>query len=80
MTNGGGHHQCTSLTGLTQDRLKQVPNNTGIKGVHFRNGRYHAGIKVNQKRIHLGVFDDLDDAADAYRLAALKYFGDFANV
>lgn len=55
-----------------------VSGNTGIKGVHLRNGKYEVGIKVNQKRIHLGVFRNLEEAKEAYVTAAIKYFGEFA--
>lgn len=54
-------------------------SNSGIKGVHERNGRYEVGIKVNQKRIYLGIYDSLEEAADAYMKAALYHFGEFAR-
>lgn len=54
-------------------------NNTGAKGVYYRNGKYEAGIKVNQKRIHLGVFSTLEEALDARGKAAIKYFGEYAK-
>lgn len=56
-----------------------VPNNTGFKGVYYRRGRYEVGIKINQRRIHLGVFDTLEEAHLAYIEAAETLFGEFAN-
>jgi AP2 domain. len=38
-------------------------------------GRYVARIFVNYKRIHLGVFPSLEDAAKAYDAAVIKYRG-----
>lgn len=56
-----------------------VSGNTGFKGIHLRKGRYEVGIKVNQKRIHLGVYKNIEDAKEAYAQAAVKYFGEFAK-
>lgn len=65
------------LNAANRDRIW---NNSGAKGVYYKRGKYEAGIKVNQKRIYLGIYDNVDDAAEAYRQAALYYFGEFANV
>jgi hypothetical protein len=34
---------------------------------------------VRGKSIELGEFNNIDDAANAYKLAAVKYFGDFCH-
>lgn len=41
-------------------------------------GKWAAAIRVNGKRHHLGYFDVEEDAAEAYRVAALAHFGQFA--
>lgn len=53
-----------------------------LKGVYpFRKtGRWVAKIKCNYKPIHLGVFDDEQDAARAYDAAAVRHFGEFAHL
>lgn len=59
-----------------------VSNNTsGVKGVHWNRKvkKWRAGIRVSSKIIHLGHFLNIDDAANAYAAAALKYFGDFST-
>lgn len=48
------------------------------KGVKRQNRKWIARITVNQKYIHLGTYDDFNDAAKAYNEAATKYFGEFA--
>jgi hypothetical protein len=56
-------------------------NITGFKGVIVNRGRgkaFIAGIRVNGKQIHLGLFEDAREAAIAYNRAAVKHFGEFA--
>ena len=56
-------------------------NKLGIKGVHWDefNNKFRAQIKVNSKTIYLGCFNVLGDADFAYRIAELKYFGEFSR-
>ncbi|WP_404991195.1 HNH endonuclease [Cupriavidus pauculus] len=65
-----------------QNRRVNANSTTGVKGVRLDRtcGRYIAEIRVEGKRLHLGRFDDLAAAADAYRTAALKLHGEFACV
>lgn len=49
----------------------------GISWVAYRN-KYLARIKVSRKVIFLGYHDTFDQAVQAYRSAAEKYFGEFA--
>lgn len=55
-------------------------NKSGYKGVSYykRRNKYIAAIKVNYKKIFLGYFTDVVDAAKAYNEAAKKYFGEYA--
>ena len=50
-------------------------NTSGRVGVHWSKDRkkWHAHIKVNYKRYHLGSFDDWDDAVEARSRAEKKY-------
>lgn len=57
----------------------QIKNNSGSKGVYFRNNKYEVGIKVDSKRIYLGSFNTIEEASNAYKKAAIEYFGEFAN-
>jgi len=51
-----------------------------FKGVfwHKKTRRWIAGITISGKNIYLGSFRDEEDAAHAYDVAALRYFGFFA--
>jgi hypothetical protein len=53
-----------------------------FKGVswHKQKGRWRATIKVNYRQLHLGLFFDEVQAAEAYNKAALDFFGESANL
>lgn len=59
-----------------------ITNKSGFKGVcwHKREGKWRAQINANNKKIHLGSFDNPQDASDAYKKAALIHHKEFANV
>ena len=50
-------------------------NTTGVMGVHIdsRNGHYKARFRVDGKKLHLGVFDTLEEAATAVEAAKAEY-------
>lgn len=54
-------------------------NKSGVHGVHFhkRKGKWEAQIIANRKRIHIGLFAELEDAAKARRQAEKKFHGEF---
>lgn len=54
---------------------------SGVKGVfqHKPSGRWRAQIMVMYKTVSLGYFDTCEAAAEAYRRAAVHYFGEFAH-
>lgn len=55
-------------------------NKTGYKGVFYvaSRGKYVAYIRKNNKRKHIGVFDDKYSAAEAYNKVALELYGEQA--
>lgn len=57
----------------------RVDNSTGVRGVNLNDGMFVARISVHGKRLYLGRFDSLEAAAEARRLAELKYHGRFAE-
>lgn len=57
-------------------------NTSGYKGVYWnkRDKKWYVQIRVSYKRIWLGYFDFIEDAANSYANAAQKYYGKFAYV
>lgn len=62
------------------NRLLYVSNKTGYKGVFWRKDyrKWVVSISHRRKRIHLGYFTSIKDAARAYDSAAKIYHGEFA--
>lgn len=52
-----------------------------LKGARFhkRDHKWSSSIKIDGKLIHLGTFDTMEEAHDAYCEAARKYHGEFAR-
>jgi hypothetical protein len=61
---------------------KKRNNKSGHKGVSWdsERGKWYASIRLNGKQIGLGRHSNLSDAADAYRLAAIKLHGEFVRL
>ncbi len=59
-----------------------VNNTSGCKGVSWSKklGKWKVSIASNGVKIHLGYFENLDEASVAYNVAAEKHFGDFARL
>lgn len=57
-------------------------NTSGYKGVSYRPDRdkWFAKIEVNKQQKYLGSFSTAEDAARAYNEAALKHFGEYAQL
>lgn len=56
-------------------------NKIGYRGVCLSHGKnYCARITIRRKKLHLGVFQTAKEAAVAYDLAALQYFGQYADL
>ena len=67
-------------TGAENQRNKRVSANsrTGLKGVAPYRGKFHARIRVDGRRIHLGYWPDAETAALVYDAAARRFHGEFA--
>ena len=54
-------------------------NRSGHRGVcwHKRRSKWQAQIRFGGKQLHLGLFDNLNDAAAARKAAEIKYHGKF---
>lgn len=71
---------CTGSQNNANARMR--PGRSGYRGVYRKpsNGRFLALIWVNYKRIKLGTFASAESAARARDEAALKHFGEFAQL
>lgn len=56
---------------------KQSNNTSGYVGVSWEKSRnkWETHIKINRKKIFLGYFDDIEEAASVRKNAEIKYFG-----
>ena len=61
--------------GNMRNKSVSSKSTTGVTGVHFSKARkkYVAQIKVDRKVMHLGMFETLEEAAEARRQADRKY-------
>jgi phosphotransferase system IIB component len=54
-------------------------NKLGVKGVTKAGKRYRAMISINKKQTHLGIFDTIEEARQAYETKARELHGEFFN-
>lgn len=71
---------CTYAENQHNRAIRIDSKSSVFKGVsHYKYG-WRVSIKVNYKSINVGYFKDETEAAKAYDQAAIKYFGEFANL
>jgi arylsulfatase A-like enzyme len=58
---------------------KRKNNKSGYKGVVSSKGKWRAHITINYKKKWLGYYDTPEEAHEAYKRAAVKYAGEYAN-
>jgi len=63
------------------NRQLSSKNTSSIKGVYWNKKmkKWHTRIMINNKNIHLGYFDNLDDAKNARQINASELFKEFLN-
>lgn len=64
------------------NKAMRKDNKSGVKGVTWDKSRnkWQAGICFGRKYILAGRYDDIEEAAEAYRKIATDKFGDFARI
>jgi hypothetical protein len=70
---------CNSAQNQANKPISKV-NTSGYKGVYWHKPtqRWRACIRFHRKRIYLGLFIDIEDAARAYNEKAKELYGEFA--
>lgn len=63
------------------NRPKSKNNTSGYKGVswHKKNKKWFAQVNKNGKRVFGKYFESAEEAAEAYKKAAIEHFGEFAK-
>ncbi len=63
------------------NQKKSKNNTSGVKGVswHTRDNKWRAHIKIDGKNMHLGLFEDIEEAKKARIAAVDKMFREFAH-
>lgn len=84
--NGCDNRRCNLRIVTRSQNMANMHNNRGgtsnFKGVtwHKRDQKWCVGITVNKRKIHIGYFALEKEAALAYDISAIKYFGQYAKV
>jgi hypothetical protein len=62
------------------NKRMQSNNTSGVRGVCWNGRKWQAEIKVKgQKKLYLGQFDTIEEAAAVYQKRAVKLFGEYIN-
>lgn len=75
MNNRINNLRIVTRTENMHNRNKQTNNSSGYPGVYFNKQRnkYMAHIKVNRKKIYLGLFNTAEEAFTAYILGKIEH-------
>ena len=73
--------RAASVSENSMNAKKRSDNTSGIKGVSLdkRSGKWLARCTVAGKKNHIGLFKNINDAAEAVRLFRENNHGEFAN-
>lgn len=72
--------EATNSQNMQNSRIRK-DNTSGVKGIGWSNrfNKWIARIRVNNKRVTIGIFDDLNIAKEAIIKARNEIHGNFAN-
>jgi hypothetical protein len=81
LNNRRSNLRVASIQENNRNSKKPITNTSGFKGV-FRDKKHpawRAVIRVNGKSLYLGSFVTPEEAHEAYKKAAIEYYGEFAR-
>jgi hypothetical protein len=64
----------------TSSRQRKSTSKTGYTGVYQEKKKFRAIITINNKTVHIGMFDSAEEAALAYNKRALEVYGSEAKL
>jgi hypothetical protein len=64
----------------TASRQRKTSSKTGYTGVYQENRKYRAIISINGKAVHLGMYNNPEDAAEAYNQKSVELYGEKAKI
>jgi len=69
---------CKQIYNIKNLKLYKT-NKSGTKGVYYskKTNKWIANIQCNKNKIHLGSFENIDDAIKVRKEAEIKYFGEY---
>lgn len=72
--------RCTPTQNTFNQKGPKHNSKSGYKGVYWHKAaeKWCAGVRYNNKKYYLGIFDDVKDAARAYNVKALELDPEFA--
>jgi hypothetical protein len=62
-----------------KNRRRNSNNKTGVRGVTVYGNRFRVQIGFHREHIHIGIFDTIEAATQARKLAEKHYYGEFAQ-
>lgn len=80
LNNKRSNLRCCKHQHNTMNKIIQTNNTSGFKGVYWARhaNRYMAYVTIDRNNKYLGYFDNKEDAALAYDMAALMLYREFA--
>lgn len=81
LNNSFSNLRLASMSQNMQNRKTNINSSSGVKGVHFSapHNRWKAELNCNGRRYYLGLFSEIEHAAEAVRLKREQLHGTFAN-
>ena len=70
---------CTRSQNLHNRAVSKNKTSCAYKGVYKQRDRWRVQIRINGKKIHVGMYDTPEDARDAYLKEEIRAYGEFSR-